>query len=198
MRKLLQRLDAALRRQRAAYYATFNPWATNDQLRALEVSLRMLIPSELRDLLEWKNGHPQKLLENGYADMGEPFYDRYRLMSAEQIGNTVEELRRASEDEGWGIPGWWNPRYIPFGHDFYGNYLVIDMSGPLLKRGRIIDWTFSSRQRVVLCGSLSGLLECVVAGLESGLVDPEQDAVRFREILIQQNPGYPFYVEPSL
>ena len=195
MKKLLARLDAALRRQRPEYYSTLLPGATPEQIQGLEKSLQMRLPKDLRDLLEWKGGHAKLIRDIGEFDTGDPLYGKYRLMSVEQIQDVTEEMREMLEGDEWDEPGWWNARFIPFAHDLSSDYLLLDMSGPVLgPRGRVMDWAHASPQRIIVCPSLRNLIECVVTALESGLSDPQQDGVRYREILIQQNPGYPFFV----
>jgi len=77
MSDLIERLDKWLAENRPGYYRELEPGASEEQVVAIEGSLGVRLPDELRELLKWRNGQGPRNFDS--------IYYNYLFMSADEI-----------------------------------------------------------------------------------------------------------------
>jgi cell wall assembly regulator SMI1 len=155
----LLRLEHWLARHRRRFLAGLRPGATPPQLEALQASLGMPLPDELRLLLAWHNGQNEGPLGR--------FEQDWLLLGTEEIAAAKHVLDADAATTNW------DRAWIPFLDDDAGDYVCLDTSTapPPLR-----EFWLGNTTHEIVASSLTAWLQTFVAHLEKGKYaeDPER------------------------
>ncbi|CAM5707673.1 hypothetical protein MAUB1S_05176 [Mycolicibacterium aubagnense] len=208
-------LEAVLAKVHPDFLGALAPGATTAQLDELEGVVGQPLPAILRDLLSWRNGVSA---EAAMVRIDGP----WELMSVAQICEEVAMMRDLLRSEpGWIERTWWSTDWVPFLHDFCGDFICVDLTGDAhtLRRngqpyqgipGQIINFDHEAEWRTVQAPSLQTWLTAVAEIIDASLVTPtswplgERMAYEFDEpddqsplddALTRLAPGYPIHLD---
>lgn len=209
------RLEAVLQRAHPDFLAALAPGSTVAQLDELERLVGQWLPPTLRDLLAWRNGVADQA---AMVRIDGP----WELMSVAQIVEAVTEMGDLLRREpGWIERTWWSTDWIPFLHDYCGDYICVDLTGDshTLQRdgqpyqgipGQIIMLDHEAEWRTVQAPSLQTWLTAIADVIDASLVTPtsrplgSRMAYEFdepagqspmRDALTRLAPGYPIHLD---
>lgn len=168
LRALLARLERWLASHRPHYLASLRPGAAPDDLAALERSLGMPLPEELRGLLAWHDGQSD--------DCPARLEGNWLLLSAARIAEAKRDLDAEAETTGW-LSSW-----IPFLDDDAGDYLALDTA----ERGHPVrEFWLGNAEHPITASSLIDWLTRFIDDLEAGRYaeDPERGEMLRRDDL---------------
>lgn len=156
---MLARLEKWLAAHRPRYLRNLRPGANAADLDALERSLGVALPADLRDLLSWHNGQGD--------DFAGALVQSWLLMSTEQILIAKQNLDEAGDQASGWITEW-----IPFLDDDAGDYVCVDTG----RGGAVREYWSGNGEHPVIAASLRQWLEEFVAAVERGeyVEDPER------------------------
>ena len=156
---LLARLDRWLADHRPRYLHDLQPGANAAELDALQKELGIPLPAGLRTLLHWHNG--QRGNSVGSLE------NRWRMMSAADIGRAKKELDARAATTGW------QKSWLPFLDDNGGDYLSLDTSQSGLP---VREFWLGKPDTPVAAPSLAAWLESFISAAERGeyVEDPER------------------------
>ena len=182
----LERLDAWLRKHRAAYYRTLEPGASREAIGEFEARLGERLPETLAALFAWKGGGNERFQEN------------YRLMTladADDAHRALTELQASGEFD---PPSHWGAQWIPFLDNGGGDHVCVDLGGAFGGApGQVLEFWHADGDRNVTYPSLDAWLEVFVTTLEqgawkrdaSGFFEGDEKLVAAARAAIA--PGYP-------
>ncbi|MCC6622398.1 MAG: SMI1/KNR4 family protein [Deltaproteobacteria bacterium] len=167
----VRRIEAWLAQSAPGLAAALRAPAGEDELSALEVTLRRPIPPDLAAWLRRHNGQEP----NQFAVFGD-----YSPLGAREIAAEWKtSCEFPAEWEPPGSPavrsGWYRDGWIPFASTGGGDLLVVDTEpGPDGRVGQVLDWRHDHHARPVVAPDLSTWLAGLADELEAGLwsVDP--------------------------
>lgn len=165
MDKLIIQLDNWLSENRADYYSSLLPGATDEEFSSLEDQLSLSLPDDLRALYRWRNGqHPSEFAS---------FQDNRMFLSLRQISETKDTLDGMIGYD-FDDPKWWRRGWIPFLSNGGGDYLCVDVSAedggaP----GQLIAFWHDDGDREVEFSSLTEWLGALVDSMGNGTVEFE-------------------------
>lgn len=175
LRALLLRLDASIRKNDPALYATLQAPLTEAEIQALEKKYKTEVPAELRELYRWKNG--QRFDDNTKSLFGNKTFMTLEeaLMNRDELNDLTTSEQ--TEDQ-FKIRNWWRVSWIPVFENGGGDYLCFDTEGTFTgKPGQIVDYYHSETYRRVVSPSLSAFLEAIVNVVDKNVED-EDDYTR--------------------
>ncbi|NKE10539.1 MULTISPECIES: SMI1/KNR4 family protein [Kocuria] len=146
-----------------------NPPATDEEITALETTLGLTLPTQLRASLARHNGmgtYPEDNFPGEILLSCEEIIDQYETW--QQVFDDLDEDTRnfnLSGDTGLTLPGFWNHGWIPITDDGTGNAYVTDTTpGPNGTTGQIISITTDGPSPGVIYPNLATLLHHYVHG----------------------------------
>jgi cell wall assembly regulator SMI1 len=164
---LWQRIERVLEAYAPETMRTLAPPATDHDIAELEKSIKLTLPTDLRDSLKVHNG--QNDPTRCHSICGEGIFLNAAEIAERWRMNT--EIDEAESRRSPAVPGrgpWWKRSCIPF-TDAEGNMLCIDMDATLGNRvGEIICHVHDSEIERGLGDSLEEWLSSLAARLEAG------------------------------
>ena len=159
--------------------------ASDAEIKQLEDCLGFPLPADLVSLLKIHNG--QKL-ETGGLFEGQEFLSSHRIIDEWTVwkelldGDELEDTTSEPED---GIKDdWWNPKWIPFTYNGYGDHYCIDMDPAVGgDEGQIITLWHDGPEREKLAKSLGEWFATYVSELASGeyIYSEDYDTIMHRD-----------------
>lgn len=130
MDPLLERLDAALRKQYPKALRHLKPRANDAAIEAAEGTLGMPLPSLLQDLYRWHDGWEVALVQGA------------NLSSLEQALARHASLRETRADGGPSTDSWYKPSWFPLSDSRGATDYFVDLAADAPgKAGQIISWS---------------------------------------------------------
>lgn len=135
----------------------FNPPANYEHILLLEQAIHTPLPKEFIDYLQ---------IHNGQSEEAEYLFDNTELLTCEDIlrnWRVLQELFDGGDfDDATAMPDknikpyWWNPKWVPFSHNGFGDYYCIDLD-PTKQGvyGQVITFWHDDGARTVKANSLS-------------------------------------------
>lgn len=168
-----KQLKIALEDESLSETRTLNPGATDSEIKDLEASLELSLPSEFKDWYKIANGQPEAsdpLVI--YYDMGE-VYAFFRLLTLDEIERERTFMLKMLADphSGWDDTSfiinceprrslWWHEGWIPVASDLAGQYIVMDLAPTSLGiHGQIIAYNHEEGPQDVIADSLLNWLQ---------------------------------------
>lgn len=158
---LIPRLDRWLATNRADYYAKLRPGATPKALKAFDSRFAVKLPSEFRELYQWRNGQADN------ASL------QYNLMfsSLEEIADTKEMLDGMIGSD-FEDPKWWRRGWVPFLANGGGDHWCVDLTAedggvP----GQVLVFYHDEAYRGIRFPSLDAWLRNLVESMENGSLE---------------------------
>jgi molybdopterin molybdotransferase len=172
----LERIRNWLKANAPHVVSYFKPGATDVQIVALEASMGISLPADLRELLSIHNGGAESGIlpsSDGFDMMGfsplnvEEIEYNYNMLK--KLVNDGEFDGRTSDAEEGIRNDWWNASWIPFAGNGGGDYQCIDLNptdeGTV---GQIIGAWHDDSERQLIATSLKDYLCKLADSLESG------------------------------
>ena len=190
MDELITRLDHVLNRYMLDYYNQLEPGLSPRKLPELEARLGNKLPTELRDLLKWRNGQSPSNFKS--------IYYNYMLIGSDEIAETVEannEFLKQKEGD-FKRKNWWNMQWVPFIGNGGGDYYCIDFAGSFDGvPGQIIEFNHDYEGRTIQFRSFRHWLQTLVDGIAGGYLQYGPHGMQpndsFQDLYESINPGYP-------
>lgn len=180
MRQLLEEIIEQLRFDLPGLAASFNPPATEEELRKAEEELGFSLPAELRELYQIHNGQSE---DGPGFFFGLPFLSLEDMLAEWRIWAELEE-EYAMEGGHYSVPAAWikeryiNRYWLPISKDWGGNHLGIDLD-PDEKgvSGQVINFGRDEEVKYVVARRLTDFLQCIRDTAREGnySVDQEED-----------------------
>jgi cell wall assembly regulator SMI1 len=156
---LLARLGQWLAKHRTRFFKNLAPGAAAAELDALQKSVEVPIPDDLRALLAWHNGQG--------LDFAGHFEQDWDLLSTRQIADAKRQMDAEAKAAGW------QRSWLPFLSDDADDYMVLDTN----QAGAPVRAFWQGQtDHAVIAPSLAAWLADFVAALERGEYheDPER------------------------
>jgi cell wall assembly regulator SMI1 len=202
MKVLVERLGKWLEVNLPELKADLAPGCSQASLAEFESLVGRTFPESLLDLYKTHDG------QAGDVNTG-PFYGltflsvaqaRTHWESWKQIVDeySPEEMKEASAFSKSARPGavkevYANKYWIPFAHDYGGNYLGIDLDpAPHGTPGQVINFGRDEDERFVVASSMATFIEWLVCQLESGnaLIQEEDDGGRSLNVRVPESSHF--------
>ena len=161
--ELLLRMDRWLSEQRADYYSSLLPGASESLLADFEDRFSLRLPEDFRALYRWRNGQAR----NEFASLQEN-WGFSPLETIAQAKTTLDEMIGHDFDD----PGWWRRGWVPFLANGGGDHLCLDLdaeSGATF--GHVICFWHDDEDRDVEFQSVADWLRELVTSMESGSLE---------------------------
>lgn len=184
LKELLNEITERLRGDLPELAASFNPPATEIELRQAEEELGFSLPAELRELYLIHNGES----EHGPGlFFGLPFLSLDGMLTEWRIWAELEE-EYAWEGEHYSVPAAWiKERYIhrcwlPISKDWGGNHLGIDLDPDEQgRKGQVINFGRDEEVKYVIAHRLTHLLQFI------------RDTAKERNYTVHEEEDYRFW-----
>lgn len=160
-------LEAELARAAPALGAWLSPPAAEPERRALELSLRVLLPSALDTWLS---------LHDGQDDRQYPCLERWLLLPIRRIASSHAALCRARLDPLAGSLSRFSPSLVPFASDEAGAHLCVEPGGA------VIELQDDARTARVVATDLAAWLDACARAIREGRWQLAPDIGRLEEV----------------
>lgn len=182
MKEILNRIETWFNEHLPKMLTDLNPGATESEIEYAENRIGVQLPMSFREFYKWHNG--QKGNSTGLF-YGLEFLSLEGIFYKWEIWSDAidydERLNEDNNDSKSHIPGkvkeiYANKKWIPFAHDWSGNYLGIDLDpGEKGTVGQVINFGADESVKFVLADDFQTFLNWLMTQLESGnyIVDNE-------------------------
>ena len=160
---LLARLDKWLSANRPDYYGKLLRGVSADDLDAIEKKFQLKLPSDFRELYQWRNGqdpnYSASLQQNWMFSRLEDLADSKETLDG-MIGYDFED------------PKWWRRAWVPFLSNGGGDHLCVDLAAedggaP----GQLLIFYHDWEKRAVEYPSFHAWLKGLVESMENGTLE---------------------------
>jgi cell wall assembly regulator SMI1 len=176
MRRTWERIEAWLEKNAAEVRKTLQRGATEQELKAVEQALRVVLPESVKDFYRIHNG--QATDEYGFTGAHFLFgWEWPHLKRAVQQWTILTEVLDNGDFDGIhsepdeGIRNdWWNRGWIPITQNATGDHICLDLAPATDgQRGQIVTWWHDAPERNLEAQSFEEWINQFADGLETGL-----------------------------
>ncbi|WP_315120289.1 SMI1/KNR4 family protein [uncultured Clostridium sp.] len=153
MKEQLDILDNYLRAKRPDFYSMLNEPLKENQIKALEEKFNIILPKDLKELYQWKNGQRN--------DCYDSFVNNSMFIPLEEALNSGSELTSMIGYD-FDIENWWNENWIPILHNGGGDYICYDIRGIFTgEQGQLIEFWHADNDRNIIAPNLKCFIEAI-------------------------------------
>jgi cell wall assembly regulator SMI1 len=155
-----------------------NPGAGEGEIKGLEDAIQVQLPDAFKELYLWHNGQKMNLRTGPWyglsfmsLDLIKKEYEMWTQVKRDSSPDSMKDLAESmrSTPPQFVKCEYVNLKWIPFGYDWGGNYLGIDLDPDVLgNAGQVINFGRDEERKIAVAPNLENYLDWMLNELDSG------------------------------